>query len=103
MKNKILNINKDLVKRKKFLKNEIKKIILKSVIQNLNTKPSTRALALKKLSFFKLESSISKQNNNICLKSGRNKGVIRLTELSRHQIKKYGTLGCLQNIKIQAW
>ena len=102
MKNKIRNINKDLIKRKKFIKNEIKKIILKSIIQNMNLKPNIRALALKKLSFFKLISSISKQNNNICLKTGRIKGVLKLTELSRHQIKKQGALGCLQNIKIKS-
>ena len=103
MKNKIININKDLVKRKKFIKNEIKKIILKSIIQNLNLKPKIRALALKKLSAFKLSHSISRQNNNICLKTGRMKGALRLAELSRHQIKKYGTLGCLQNVKIRSW
>lgn len=103
MKNKIININKDLLKRKKFLKNEIKRIVLLSVIQNLNVKPSIRALALKKLTFFRTNSSISRQNNNICLKTGRIKGVLNLTQLSRHQMKKYGTTGNLQNIKIKSW
>lgn len=103
IKNKINNINKDLVKRKLFLKNEIKKLILYSLIQNLNLKPLVRALALKRLSSFKMKSSISRQNNNICLKSGRIKGVTRLTGLSRHQMKKYSTIGCLQNIKIKSW
>lgn len=103
MKNKINNINKDLIKRKLFLKNEIKKIILLSLIQNLNLKPVVRASALKKISAFKVKSSISRQNNNICLKSGRIKGVTRLTELSRHQMKKYSTVGCLQNNKIKSW
>ena len=103
MKNKIKNINKDIIKRKSFLKNEIKKIILKSIIQNLNLKPFIRALALKKINQLKNNSFISKQNNNICLKTGRFKGVIRLTQISRHSMKKMGLIGSLQNIKIKAW
>jgi hypothetical protein len=45
LKTKILNINKDLIKRKEYNKIEIKKIILKSIIQNKNTKPIIRANA----------------------------------------------------------
>lgn len=103
MKNKINNINKDIVKRKFYLKNEIKKIILISIIQNLNLKPNLRSLALKKISKLKLISFISKQNNNLCLKSGRFKGVLKLTQLSRHEMKKLGLIGSLQNIKIASW
>lgn len=103
MKNKINNIKKDQVKRKKYLNNEIKKIILKSIIQNLNNKPNIRSLALKKFSKFKTISSISRQNNNLCLKSGRFKGVLKLTSLSRHEMKKSGLTGSLQNIKIKTW
>lgn len=103
IKNKILNINKDKIKRKEYLKNEIKKTILKSIIQNLNIKPNIRSLALKKLSQFKNISYISKQNNNICLKTGRYKGVLRLTNLSRHYMKQLSLFGGLQNIKIKSW
>ena len=45
-------------------------------------------------------SNISKQNNNICLKTGRIKGVYNMFNLSRHYIKNIGSLGNLQNIKI---
>lgn len=103
MKNKINNINKDIIKRKFYLKNEIKKIILTSIIQNLNIKPYIRALAIKKINKFPKISYISKQNNNICLKTGRFKGVLKLTQISRHSIKKLGLVGSLQNIKIKAW
>lgn len=103
MKNKILNINKDKLKRKEYLKKEIKKIILLSLIQNLNLKPIKRALALKKLSNLKRNASISRQNNNICLKTGRTKGVLRLTNLSRHYMKQLSLSGSLQNIKIKSW
>lgn len=103
MKNKIRNLNRDLIKRKNYLKNEIKKIILKSIIQNLNIKPNIRALAIKKLTDFRKISYISKQNNNICLLTGRNKGVLKLTQFSRHNMKKLSLKGSLQNIKIKSW
>jgi len=102
-KTKIINIEKDKIKRKNFLKNEIKKIILKSIIQNLNIKPIKRALALKKLSYINSKAYLSRQNNNICLKTGRNKGVLRLTNLSRHIMKQLSFSGNLQNIKIKSW
>lgn len=102
-KNKINNIVKDQIKRSKFLKTEIKRIILKSIIQNLNIKPNIRALALKKNSKIKIKSFISKQNNNLCVKSGRFKGVLKLTQISRHEMKKLGLNGSLQNIKISSW
>ena len=103
MKKKISNINKDLIKRKKFIKNEIKMKILKSIMQNLNIKPHIRALALKKICFFRKKTFLSNQNNNICLKTGRFKGVIKLTQMTRHTNKKLGLVGSLQNIKIKAW
>lgn len=103
MKNKIRNINKDIVKRKKFLKKEIKFLILKSIIQNLNTKPVIRAYAYKKIIKIQKKSYLSKQNNNICLKTGRFKGALNITQLSRHYIKKLSLNGSLQNIKIKSW
>jgi ribosomal protein S14 len=102
-KNKILNINKDLIKRKNFTKSEIKKIILKSIIHNKNLKPLTRSNAYYKLSRLNLNTSISRQNNNICLLTGRIGGVFKKTHLSRHTMKKLGISGNLQNIKIITW
>jgi len=103
IKNKILNINKDKIKRKEYLKKEIKKIVLTSIVRNLNLKPIQRSLAWKKLSQFKRIAYISRQNNNICLKTGRNKGVLRVTNLSRHYMKQLSLVGNLQNIKIKPW
>lgn len=100
MKNKIINIKKDILKRKKFTKNEIKRVILKSIIQNKNIKPIVRMKALRRNCNFSHLSFISKQNNNICLKTGRIKGVYNMFNSSRHFIKKVGVLGNLQNIKI---
>lgn len=103
MKSKIKCIKKDKERRKEFLKKEIKKIIFKSIIQNLAVKPKIRALAVKKNNNIKKFSSISKQNNNLCLKSGRFKGVLKKTNLCRHEMKKLIITGSLQNIKISSW
>src|SRR5690242_17243593 len=100
LKNKFININKDLIKRKYFIKYEIKKNILMSIIHNKNLKPILRSSAIYKLSRLTSKSFLSKQNNNICLKTGRIKGVLNLTNLSRHSMKNLAISGYLQNIKI---
>lgn len=103
MKKKINNINKDVIKRNKFLQIEIEKIISKSIFQNSNVKPQFRALAIKKITKKFNKNSISNQNNNLCLKSGRFKGVLRNTQLTRHEMKKLAITGSLQNFKISSW
>jgi ribosomal protein S14 len=103
IKNNILNIKKEYIKKKKFLKNEIKKIILKSIINNQNIKPITRANANYKLSKFIQNSNIAKQKNNICIKTGRIGGVYNMTNFSRHYIKKLFDKNNLQNLKINNW
>lgn len=101
VKNNILNIKKEYIKKKKFLKNEIKRIILKSIINNQNIKPIIRANANYKLSKFIQNSTIAKQKNNICLKTGRIGGVYKITNFSRHFIKKLFDRNDLQNLKIK--
>jgi len=53
MKSHKLLISKDKVKRKLFLKNELKKLILKSIFKNNQTNELNRLDALKHLTFFK--------------------------------------------------
>ena len=98
--NKTINIKKNIIKKKKFLKNELKKTILKSIIQNKNLKPIIRANASYKLSRLKYIYSISKQNNNICLYSGKIKSVFNKFKMSRHFIKKFCSTNSLQNNKL---
>jgi len=100
---KLNNIYKDLFKKNNFNKKELKKIILKSIIQNNNVQPILRSKCIKKLNIFNLKSSLSKQNNNICVKTGRIKGVYKYINLSRHYIKKLSLNGGLQNVKISSW
>jgi len=96
------NITKDLLGRKFYIKNEFKKIILKSIIQNKNTKPIVRSHAYFKLSHFDKKSSISNQIN-VCLLRGRTKGVWKFAQLCRHAINKLAVTGVLHNIKIKSW
>lgn len=103
LNSKLTKIHKERIKRINYTKNEIKKIILKSIVQNKNIKPITRALARYKLTQFKKKSSISRQNNNLCLMSGRIKGVFKQYNLSRHFIKKFLTSNNLQNTNIKCW
>jgi ribosomal protein S14 len=95
------NIIKDLIKRKYFLKTELKKIILKSIIQNKNTKPLIRSYAMLKYTTFNKKSFLSKQIN-VCLIRGRHKGVWSFCQMSRHALNKFATSGFLQNIKIKS-
>jgi len=101
MKRRKLVVIKDEVKRRTFLKNEIKKIILKSVIQNFQINDIIRLKAFKKLIFFKKKSFISKQNN-MCLIQGRFGGVYKNYDLCRHHMKYIAKYNLLHNMKIKS-
>ena len=102
MKHYKLVLLKDKIKRKNFLKNELKKLILKSVLQNFKLCELDRLESLKKLTFISKKSYISRQNNP-CLISGRMGGVFKKWNLSRHNLKNMGKLGMLHNTKINSW
>lgn len=102
-RNKINNIRKEFWKKKKFLKNEIKRLILKSIIQNLSIKPLIRVKASKIYQSKPKITFLSKQKNNICLKTGRIKGVYKQYNFSRHYIKYLGINNNLQNTKVASW
>lgn len=102
-RNKIENIKKEILKKKLYTKSEIKRMILKSVMRNFNTKPLIRIKAAKINQFKSKFHFISKQKNNICLKTGRIKGVYNYYGLSRHYLKMLGNINNLQNIKISSW
>ena len=102
MKRNKKNINRDLVNRKYFIKYELKKLILRSIIQNKNIKPIIRSYAMFKKTMLPNKNSISKQKN-VCLLRGRNKGVWKFSQLSRHATLKLATNGFLQNTKVCSW
>jgi len=88
------------VKRKLFLKNELKKKILKSIIQNQNVsffKKQYAQYSLLKFSYntFKIK--------NICLMDGRSSSVSNNFFISRHSMKRLLNVNKLQNVKINSW
>jgi hypothetical protein len=95
-------ITTDFIKRKSFLKNEFKYIILKSVTQNKNIKPIVRSYAYMKLIFLKKKERISFQRN-VCLIRGRYRSIFKTTQMGRHETVTRGFKGDIQNIKITSW
>lgn len=102
VKNNLIRVEREVLKAKFAVKFEIKKIILKSILSNKNVKPITRAYANYKLSLILNKSSIAKQKS-VCLKTGRFRGIYKLSDLSRHQMKKLFICNNLQNIQINSW
>lgn len=96
------NILKDQLTRLYYIKFELKRLILKSIIQNKNTKPIIRGFALYKKTYLYKKGSIAKQNS-ICILRGRSRGVWKFSQLSRHAMIKLGVYGGLQNTKIKSW
>jgi ribosomal protein S14 len=102
MRSKFIAIYKDKIKRKKFLKTELKSLILKSIFQNFQSNDIVRLNAFKKITFLKKKSFLSKQNN-VCLLTGRMGGVYKLSDVSRHSIKNFAKYNMLHNTKIKSW
>jgi ribosomal protein S14 len=101
MKRNAKNITRDLIKRKLYIKHELKKCILKSIINSKNVKPIIRSYAFLKLINFSYKTHISKQINT-CLFRGRNRSVLKITQLSRHALNKQAMFGFLQNTKVKS-
>jgi hypothetical protein len=74
MKRNKKNITKDFIGRKYYIKNELRRLILKSILQNKHAKPIVRAFAYFRVVHYPKRSSISNQIN-VCLLRGRTKGV----------------------------
>lgn len=96
------NIIKELIKKKNFKKNELKKKILKSIFQNRNSFNKIRLVALLKINKNKKKSSISLQKN-LCLFSGKYKSIWRFANCSRHFLKKLNLNGSTTNLKKYSW
>jgi len=93
--------HRDIIKRKKNLKIELKLVILKSLLQNRETSRSLRSfLKLKLTTLWKKNFSKSNQQN-VCIYSGKKKTTFKLTSLSRQYTKRMIEHGLIQNVKIK--
>jgi len=92
----------DNFKRKIFIKNELKKIILKSLIKNSFIFDANRYLAhyrKNKISRFK---NVIQQHNR-CFISGRRWYVLKITRLSRFKFRDHSYSGLLPGFSRASW
>ncbi len=92
-------IIKEILKRKYFIKSELKQKILKSIIQNKKIEQVKRFFAQTILQ----KKSKRKKNNKICLYTSKFRGLNTFLFFSRHTIKKLANINELQNIKVKSW
>jgi ribosomal protein S14 len=100
MNKNFINFLKIKLKRKLFLKNELKRKILKSIVQNQQLKPLKRQYGYYKL--IKNASTFLKIKN-VCLLTSRQSSVSNNFYFSRHVLKKMLNVNKLQNVKIRSW
>lgn len=92
----------DNLRRKLFLKTEIKRILLNSIIQNRYLTPTYRYLALyNKTRLGRLNSKV--QHKNRCVRSGRIWSVNHLTKYSRFIFRVESYHGHLPGFKRASW
>ncbi len=99
MNKKKIKIIKEILKKKNLIKTEIKKKIIKSIIQNKKINQIKRLMS---------QTIIQKKtkkikNNKICFLTSKKRGIETNLFLSRHSIKKLLNINELQNIKIKSW
>jgi len=92
----------DNFKRKLFLKNELKKIILKSIINNVSLPTSYRYFALYNKSKLMRLSSLTQQKNK-CAMTGRVWSTVKLTHYSRFLFRIESNNGNLPGFKRASW
>lgn len=98
-----LKLSKDFLKRKHFLKKELKIFLLKSLVHNQNIKPVLRAYVLLNLNLKNKKKNYITAQQHRCLLSGKAKTTFTITEFSRHSTKQLINLGLLQNIKNESY
>jgi len=92
----------DNFRRKLFLKNELKKIILKSIIKNKTLPLSYRYLALYNKNKLIRLSSITQQKNK-CIETGRIWSTVKRTNYSRFFFRTESNNGNLPGFKRASW
>lgn len=92
----------DNFRRKLFLKNELKKVILKSLIKNTKLPLSYRYFALYNKSKLMRLSSVTQQKNK-CVETGRIWSTVKLTKYSRFFFRIESNNGNLPGFRRASW
>lgn len=102
MKREEKNIMIDWIKKKLFLKNEIKSIIIKSIFQNRYI-PNVKRCYMKVVNTrIKKKSSISSQKKR-CVITGQSNSVYKNFEINRHVVKRFNNVGLIQGVTVKKW
>jgi ribosomal protein S14 len=101
MKKGFKNITKDELNRLAFLKTEIKKQMLKSVMKCKQLEPIKQVALKFQLTKKNRKHSISR-HMNVCLIKGKHGAVYKKYALCRHVMLKLATKGVLHNTKIRS-
>lgn len=92
----------DNLRRKLFLKTELKKIILKSIINNTNLPITCRYYAFYNKSKLIRWSSITQQKNK-CVRTGRVWSTVKNVNYSRFLFRTESNIGNLPGFKRASW
>ena len=92
----------DIYRRKLFLKNELKKVILKSLLNNTNIPLIYRYLALYNKSKLYRFSSLTQQKNK-CVQTGRIWTTVKNTKYSRFFFRTESNSGNLPGFRRSSW
>lgn len=90
-------IKKNINQRYSFQKFEKKRLILKSITQNLHLKKMLRWSLQTKFLTFPLKSSLTHIKNK-CILTGRSRSIHRLFKMSRLQLRKWASYGFLPGV-----
>lgn len=95
-------IKLDQYRRRQFLKSELKKKILKSIIKNTYITNSVRYFAFYNYTLMTRSSSVT-QTRNRCVVSGRKWMIIQKTRYSRFVFRKESYMGNLPGLSRGSW
>ena len=102
---KILKIKSsyaNIIKKKKYIKNEINYNLDKSLYQNKNINKLVRLITITKNT--KKRTAIKRSwIEKTCLLTGRFNSINPIYRMARHQLKYYALLGRLHNLHGQSW
>lgn len=95
-------IKKNIQQRLKFQKDEKKRLVLKSITQNLLINKQNRWKTQQYFLNIKNTSSLTRIKNR-CILTGRARSVYRFFKLSRLQLRKWASYGNLPGVSKYSW